>query len=108
MLLRGDLWGQGKTAASPGFASSASYNNDLNQRPQDIAKAKALLKEAGYGPGDLKVVFKATTNYPYHVEAAQILVEWFREAGVELTIGQRFPNVHDEFQFYLGGGFPLL
>ena len=88
VLLQGALWGQGKTAASPGFASSASYNNDLNQRPQDIAKAKALLKEAGYGPGDLKVVFKATTNYPYHVEAAQILVEWFREAGVELTIEQ--------------------
>jgi len=33
-------------------------------------------------------VFKATTNYPYHVEAAQILVEWFREAGVNLTIEQ--------------------
>ena len=46
------------------------------------------MAEAGYGPGDLKVVFKATTNYPYHVEAAQILVEWFRQAGVELTIEQ--------------------
>jgi peptide/nickel transport system substrate-binding protein len=87
-LLQGALWGQGKTAASPGFASSASYNKSLTQRPQDIAKAKSLLAEAGYGPGDLKVVFKATTNYPYHVEAAQILVEWFREAGVELTIEQ--------------------
>ena len=81
MLLQGALWGQGKIAASPGFVSSASYNKNLNQRPQDIAKAKALLAEAGYGPGDLKVVFKATTNYPYHVEAAQILVEWFRQAG---------------------------
>ena len=88
MLLQGALWGQGKIAASPGFASSASYNKSLKQRPQDIAKAKALLAEAGYGPGDLKVVFKATTNYPYHVEAAQILVEWFRQAGVELTIEQ--------------------
>jgi ABC-type transport system substrate-binding protein len=88
LLLQGALWGQGKTAASPGFASSASYNKDLKQRPQDIGKAKALLAEAGYGPGDLKVVFKATTNYPYHIEAAQILVEWFREAGVVLTIEQ--------------------
>ena len=88
MLLQGALWGQVKIAASPGFVSSASYNKNLKQRPQDIAKAKALLAEAGYGPGDLKVVFKATTNYPYHVEAAQILVEWFRQAGVELTIEQ--------------------
>ena len=87
-LLQGALWGQGKTEASPGFTSSASYNNGLKQRPQDIEKAKALLAEAGYGPGDLKVVFKATTNYPYHVEAAQILVEWFRMAGIELTIEQ--------------------
>jgi len=88
MLLQGALWGQGKTAASPGFATSTSYNNELKQRPQDIEKAKALLAEAGYGPGELKVVFKATTNYPYHVEAAQILVEWFRMAGIELTIEQ--------------------
>jgi len=87
-LLQGALWGQGKTAASPGFATSASYNNDLKQRPQDIEKAKTLLAEAGYGPGELKVVFKATTNYPYHVEAAQILVEWFRMAGIELSIEQ--------------------
>ena len=36
VLLQGALWGQGKTAASPGFASSASYNNDLTQRPHFI------------------------------------------------------------------------
>ena len=46
MLLQGALWGQGKTAASPGFATSTSYNNELKQRPQDIEKAKALLAEA--------------------------------------------------------------
>jgi peptide/nickel transport system substrate-binding protein len=33
-------------------------------------------------------VFKATTNYPYHIETAQILVEWFKAAGVNLTIEQ--------------------
>ena len=87
-LMQGALWGQGATTASPSFPTSASYNHDLKQRPQDIAGAVALLAEAGYGPGDLKVVFKATTNYPYHIETAQILVEWFREAGVELTIEQ--------------------
>lgn len=88
MLLQGALWGQGKTTASPSYPTSASYNSALSNRPQDIEQAMALLAEAGYGPGQLKVVFKATTNYPYHVEAAQIMVEWFRAAGVELTIEQ--------------------
>ena len=87
-LMQGALWGQGKTSASPSYPTSAAYNSDLVQRPQDIAGAKALLAEAGYPEGALKVVFKATTNYPYHIETAQILVEWFREAGVELTIEQ--------------------
>lgn len=87
-LLQGAIWGEGQTTASPSFPTSPSYNKDLKQRAQDIAAAKALLAEAGYGPGALKVVFKVTTNYPYHVESAQILGEWFREAGVDLTITQ--------------------
>ncbi|MAC80636.1 MAG: ABC transporter substrate-binding protein [Rhodobacteraceae bacterium] len=88
VLLEGALWGQGKTTASPSYPTSAAYNSDLTQRPQDFEKAKALLAEAGYGPGDLSVVFKATTNYPYHIESAQIMLEWFRMAGVNATIEQ--------------------
>ena len=87
-LLQGALWGQGKITASPSYPTSASYDTALVNRAQDIEGAVALLAEAGYGPGQLKIVFKATTNYPYHIEAAQILVEWFAAAGVELTIEQ--------------------
>ncbi|WP_340107330.1 ABC transporter substrate-binding protein [Pikeienuella sp. HZG-20] len=88
MLLQGALWGQGATTATACFPSSPSYNSELTQRGQDIARARALLDEAGYPAGELDVVFKATTNYPYHIEAAQIMVEWFRQAGVKLTIEQ--------------------
>ena len=87
-LMQGALWGQGATTASPSFPTSASYNKDLKQRPQDIEGAKKMLADAGYPEGSLNIVFKATTNYPYHVEAAQILVEWFKAAGVNLTIEQ--------------------
>jgi len=87
-LMEGALWGQGKTSASPSFPASASYNKDINQRPQEFERAKALLAEAGYGPGELKVVFKVTTNYPYHVDSAQIMLEWFRQGGVDMTIEQ--------------------
>lgn len=87
-LLQGALWDQGKLTASPSFPTSSSYDAALQQRPQDMDKAMALLAEAGYGPGKLKLVFKTTTNYPYHVESAQIMAEWFRAAGVEMTIEQ--------------------
>ena len=87
-LLEGALWGQGATTASPSYPTSASYNHDLTQRAQDIATAKQMLADAGYPEGSLDIVFKATTNYPYHIESAQILVEWFREAGVKLSIEQ--------------------
>lgn len=88
VLLEGALWGQGATTASPSYPTSASYNSELGQRPQDIEKAKSLLSEAGYGPNELSVVFKVTTNYPYHVESAQIMLEWFRMAGVDASIEQ--------------------
>jgi peptide/nickel transport system substrate-binding protein len=87
-LMQGALWGQGATSASPSYPTSAAFNKALVQRPQDIEGAKALLAEAGYPEGSLNIVFKATTNYPYHIETAQILVEWFRMAGVNLTIEQ--------------------
>lgn len=88
MLLQGALWGQGAVTASPSYPTSASYNSELTPRTQDFEQARALLAEAGYAPGQLEVVFKATTNYAYHIESAQILVEWIRETGVEMTIEQ--------------------
>lgn len=88
MLLEGALWGEGQNTASPSFPAHASYNQDLTNRAQDFDRARELLAEAGYGPGKLDVVFKVTTNYPYHVEAAQIMLEWFRAGGVNMSIEQ--------------------
>jgi peptide/nickel transport system substrate-binding protein len=87
-LLQGALWGQGAVTASPAYPTSAAFNPDLKPRAQDLAQAKALLAEAGYPPGTLSLTFKATTNYPYHIESAQILAEWMREIGVDLKIAQ--------------------
>jgi peptide/nickel transport system substrate-binding protein len=88
VLLEGALWGQGATTASPSYPTSASFNDALAQDGQDIEAARALLAEAGYGPNELDVTFKVTTNYPYHVEAAQIMAEWFRMGGVDASIEQ--------------------
>jgi len=88
MLLEGALWGEGKLTASPSFPTSDAHDATLQHRGQDIDQARALLAEAGYAPGQLSVTFKVTTNYPYHVQAAQIMLEWFRQAGVNTRIEQ--------------------
>ena len=87
-LLQGALWNQGQLTASPSFPTSSSYDGALKSRAQDMDKAQALLAEAGYGPGKLKLTFRVTTNYPYHVESAQIMAEWFRAGGVDMKIEQ--------------------
>ncbi len=87
-LVQGALWGGGVLTASPSFPSSASYDPALKPRKQDFAAAKALLAEAGIGPGQLEFVFKVTTNYPWHVEAAQIMQAWFEQGGVKVKTQQ--------------------
>ncbi len=87
-LLQGALWKQGRLTASPSFPTSASYNTALKARPQDLDHAQELLSQAGYGPGKLNLVFKVTTNYPYHVESAQIMAEWFGAAGITMKLEQ--------------------
>ncbi len=85
-LVQGALWGNGEVSASPSFPKSPSRNNNLTVRPQDFDKARALLEEAGIAPGQIKANFKVTTNYPWHVEASEIMLEWFRQGGVEIDI----------------------
>jgi peptide/nickel transport system substrate-binding protein len=88
VLVQGALWGQGEVTASPSFPNSASRNNDLQVRAQDFDLARDLLQQAGFGPGELELTFKVTTNYPWHVQAVEIMQEWFRTAGVKVRVQQ--------------------
>ena len=64
-LMQGALWGQGAGHRLAELSDvAAPTTRDLKPRPQDFEAAKALLAEAGYGPGKLDFVFKVTTNYP--------------------------------------------
>jgi len=87
-LMQGALWGGGVVTASPSFPTSASYDTSIKPRQQDFDAAQALLKEAGISPGGLEFVFKVTTNYPYHVQAAQIMQAWFEQGGVKAKVQQ--------------------
>ena len=50
----------------------------------DPEKAKALLKEAGYEK--LRFTITVPSSYPAHVDAAQVIVEQLRAAGIEAEI----------------------
>ncbi len=55
--------------------------------PKDIAKAKELLKEAGY-PNGFDMTITVPSNYIPHVDTAQVLVEQLKEVGINATINQ--------------------
>jgi peptide/nickel transport system substrate-binding protein len=85
-LVEGALFGNGRPTASPSFPNSPFRNNDLEPRPQDFDRAEQLFDESQYDPGDYDLTFKVTTNYPWHVDAATIMQQYFTQAGLNVEI----------------------
>lgn len=52
---------------------------------QDIKKAKQLLKEAGY-PDGFEMTIKVPSNYQFHVDTAQVIVEQLKQVGITAKI----------------------
>jgi len=53
---------------------------------QDLPRARALLREAGYGPDNpLRLVYK-TSSDPFRVRLATILQQQLAEAGIRVTV----------------------
>ncbi|WP_051197736.1 MULTISPECIES: ABC transporter substrate-binding protein [unclassified Butyrivibrio] len=79
--------GKGTEIGSSMFPSFGKYfDESLNDTyNQDIAKAKELLAEAGY-PNGFDFTITVPSNYTQHVDTAQVLVEQFKEIGVNATI----------------------
>lgn len=70
----------------PGFAKY--YNKDLaNLYEYNPEKAKTLLSDAGY-PNGFTFTITVPSNYPYHVDTAQVIVEQLKQIGVDATIKQ--------------------
>lgn len=57
-------------------------------KKQDLEKAKALLAQAGYKPGDLKLDINVVKNDPLQLDTAQILVSSLGKIGVTATLRQ--------------------
>lgn len=54
---------------------------------QDIEKAKALLKEAGYENG-FEFTLTVPSNYPQHVQTGEVIAEMLKQIGVTAKIQQ--------------------
>lgn len=62
------------------------YMEELNDIYQtDLDKAKQLLSEAGY-PDGFSFVLTVPSNYAQHVDTAQVLVEQYKQIGVDVQI----------------------
>jgi peptide/nickel transport system substrate-binding protein len=85
-LVEGALFGNGRPTASPSFPNSPFRNTELSPRPQDFDEAQRLFGESQYDPGEFDLTFKVTTNYPWHVDAATIMQQFFQQAGLSVEV----------------------
>ncbi len=79
--------GYGSPLGSSMYPSFSKYFDEslVDYYPHDVAKAKELLKEAGYPDGfDLEIT--VPSNYQPHVDAATVIAEQLKEAGINATL----------------------
>lgn len=70
----------------PGFEKY--YDKELaSVYPYDVKKAKELLAEAGY-PDGFTFTITVPSNYKFHVDTAQVLVEQLKQVGITAKIQQ--------------------
>ena len=69
-----------------GFTEYVVKPKDLSYYDYNVAKAKALMQEAGYGPSKmLKVELETNQAYPENIKMQPILKEQLREVFVDVT-----------------------
>lgn len=72
---------------SPAQKAYAIDVSAVDSYKKDIAKAKQLLKEAGFENG-FETVLQTASTYPDMIESAQILQQQFKEIGITAKIEQ--------------------
>lgn len=81
--------GAGKAAKNPIPPTMWSYNKSIKDYPYDPAKAKELLKEAGYANGFETTLWAMPVSRPYNPNArrmAEIIQEDWSKVGVKAKI----------------------
>jgi peptide/nickel transport system substrate-binding protein len=83
-LIQQALSGQGRVGNDLYAPFDPAYDKDLPQRKQDIEQAKSLLKQAGRS--DLRVQLVTAPVFQGIVEAAQVLAQQAKAAGVTINV----------------------
>ncbi|MGJ7536966.1 MULTISPECIES: ABC transporter substrate-binding protein [unclassified Variovorax] len=109
-LVGSDVVKAGRSVVPPGYVGEADMGNTF---PQDVARARALLREAGHPNGvTLKaVVSNLSTNLP----VMKVIREQLKRAGIELEIdGVEHSTYHAQIRkdisalvFYGAARFPI-
>ena len=81
--------GKGVRCGTPVIPGLKKYCDTslVNAYPHNVAKAKELLKKAGY-PNGFSLTITVPSNYTVHVDTAQVIVNQLKEAGIQVQIKQ--------------------
>ena len=97
------LAGLGRPAGQGGTAAAFGYDSELKPIPYDPARARALLKEAGYPNGFAMVAEVTVDAFPADSEIYQQMAFDLDAVGIRVELRQiRFP---DWLKKFLGGGW---
>ena len=79
--------GKGTLIGSNMFAGFAKYFNKdvVDTYPYNVEKAKGLLSDAGY-PNGFEMTITVPSNYQFHVDTAQVIVEQLKQVGITAKI----------------------
>lgn len=79
--------GNGTMIGSNMFAGFRKYYDEslADDYPYDVEKAKQLLTEAGY-PEGFRFTITVPSNYQFHVDTAQVIVEQLKKVGITAEI----------------------
>jgi peptide/nickel transport system substrate-binding protein len=79
--------GRGEPSGSPLIPGLSKYYNTalVDPYPHNLDRARALLREAGYG-GGFPLEITVPSNYTMHVDTAQVIVNQLAAAGVKASI----------------------
>lgn len=90
----------------PGMAGKQEYFADGEQFVFDPEKSKALLKEAGYAPGEFKISMVYYEADPLAVAGQKQIVKGFQEAGFTVVNGG-YPVQDSPYNIWLNPDDPL-
>lgn len=78
--------GDGTEIGSNMFPAFGKYYEDLSDfYNTDLEKAKSLLEEAGY-PDGFEMTITVPSNYQFHIDTAQVIVEQLKQIGIMAKI----------------------